>query len=99
MTKLPIRVFLAITIGAVSYTHLVERTGNNTKVWVGGLLDGHDLKHLEKLETSDIPKEKRLEVWYKAERTYCDYCIYSIICKERSLPCIICLLYTSQAAD
>lgn len=67
----------------------VERTGNNTKVWVGGLLDGHDLKHLEKLETSDIPKEKRLEVWYKAERTYCDYCIYSIICKERSLPCII----------
>ena len=67
----------------------VERTGNNTKVWVGGLLDGHDLKHLEKLETSDIPKEKRLEVWYKAERTYCDCCLYSMICKERSLPCII----------
>lgn len=67
----------------------VERTGNNTKVWVGGLLDGHDLKHLEKLETSDIPKEKLLDIWYKAERTYCDCCIYSMICKERSLPCII----------
>jgi len=63
----------------------VERTGNNTKVWVGGLLDGH----LEKLETSDIPKEKLLDIWYKAERTYCDCCIYSMICKERSLPCII----------